>query len=53
MPLIGFEASRPRVTLAGDSIEATAEVFEGKTHLSLAEPVTISAGQSLVVDVWD
>jgi non-lysosomal glucosylceramidase len=50
---IGFEAPAPRVTLAGLSIGATAEIAGGKTQITFAAPATIRAGQSLLVDAWN
>ncbi len=50
---VGFHAPNPRITLAGTSIEATAEISDGGTRLCFAEPATVRAGESLVVDVWE
>jgi hypothetical protein len=50
---IGFEAPAPRVTLGGLPIDASTEIVGGRTKISFAEPATIRAGQSLIVDVWN
>jgi non-lysosomal glucosylceramidase len=50
---IGFPALHPRITLAGTRFAAGAERLDEETLLRFKEPITIHAGESLVVDVWD
>lgn len=50
---VGFTTRHPRVTLAGAEISTALETDDKRTLLRLVEPVTVRAGESLVVDVWE
>jgi hypothetical protein len=50
---VGFAMSEPRITLAGEPVaRERLRVVDG-TRLQFAEPVTIRAGESLVIDVFE